>query len=173
MSKCPLALAALLFAGCGAHYPEDPGDPGSTATVGTGDTSASSTSASSPSGSTGTTTAGSSSGSTSGSSSSSGGELGSGSSSGSTGGELGSGSSSGGTTGASYGSDTWSSFAKPFFDANCARCHASTFDSFAYVQTHQAEIRANIESGKMPKNGALSASDRAQILAWFDCGLPQ
>ena len=171
MAKLSLALAALLFAGCGAHYPEDPGDPGSTGAVGTGDTAASSTAAASSSGSSGTTTAGSSSGSTSGSSGSSGGDTGSNSSS--SGGEVGVSSSSGGTTGASYGSDTWSSFAKPFFDANCARCHGSTFDSFTYVQTHQAEIRANIDSGKMPKNGALSASDRAQILAWFDCGLPQ
>lgn len=148
-ARIALLTAAVLLAGCGAEYP----DAGS-GTTGTA--------------SEGTSTSGS--GSSGASSGSSGGDSGSmgGSGSGSSTGSSGSGSSTG-----SYGTDTWSNFAQPFFEAHCTQCHGGEWSSYANVSSQRTSVRQALASGAMPRGTTLSADDRAEIVAWFDCGLPE
>jgi hypothetical protein len=169
--RASLLALALLLAACGAEnlpapagLPELEPAPEATATSGSTSDGASSTSGSTgdelgASGSTGTT--GSS--GTTGSTDSSG-------SSGSTGSD-GSSSGSSGSTGSSGGaySDTWSTYAQGFFAANCEGCHywASSYNA---VASDASTIRTKIAGGDMPKDHSLAGSDKARILAWFDCG---
>ncbi len=58
------------------------------------------------------------------------------------------------------------------FASSCTQCHASTWDSCWTVQANQASIQEAIESGAMPQNGPLAASEKATLLAWLADGAP-
>ena len=66
--------------------------------------------------------------------------------------------------------DTWSNFAKGLFANNCSSCHGKQFSTKAKVKASGA--RAAIKSGRMPRAGALSATDKSRIEKWFSCGAP-
>ena len=136
-------FAALVLGACGAAYPGEPA--GTTgSTAATGPTT-------STGGSSGSAAAGTSGGSSSG----------------------GSGATSG-SSGSTYGSDTWTSYAKPWFNSYCAHCHGQEFAEPTRVTAQASSIRAMITSKSMPPGtNDLSDADRARILAWFTCGMPQ
>lgn len=65
---------------------------------------------------------------------------------------------------------------KPIMDANCAvpDCHAGSespdFRSKANIITHAANIKKLTQSGEMPKEGTLTAEQKALIACWVDEG---
>jgi hypothetical protein len=67
----------------------------------------------------------------------------------------------------------------PLIQANCAisGCHAAgsmngpgALTSYASVKNSVALIRPAVVSGKMPKNGSLSAEQKNTIVCWIDAG---
>jgi hypothetical protein len=68
--------------------------------------------------------------------------------------------------------DTWTNYAAATMGANCGSCHGWAGSRTAVVQD-AIGIRARIASGAMPPRGGLSQTDRARLLGWIDCGLPQ
>ncbi len=86
------------------------------------------------------------------------------------GGTGGGGGGGGGST--SCGADTWTNYAKTWFDGNCSGCHSTEFSTYQAVAGAQSRIDSRISSGSMPPGG-LSSSDRQRILSWFSCNMPQ
>jgi hypothetical protein len=76
-------------------------------------------------------------------------------------------------------SDTWSNYADGFFTSNCQTCHSqyptqlTQFTSFQNVQNASSNIQAQIGYEYMPLQHTLTQDERARILNWLDCGLPQ
>lgn len=69
--------------------------------------------------------------------------------------------------------DTWGSWAQGFFGNNCTMCHTA-FTSYVNVSNDRSNIQTRISNNTMPAGGgSLTASDKARILQWISCGLPQ
>lgn len=65
---------------------------------------------------------------------------------------------------------------KPIIDAKCTttECHGGSQDpsltSLANIRTHAAKIKTLTQSGDMPREGSLSAEEKALIACWVDEG---
>lgn len=85
--------------------------------------------------------------------------------------------------------DDWESFAQPFFETYCLRCHHSSlpagemrqfapvdlnFDDPAVIRDNGARIRRAVgEFEFMPPNNPLPTDDeRDRLVAWIDAGMP-
>ena len=68
--------------------------------------------------------------------------------------------------------DTFSGWPSQFFANQCARCHGRQFARHRDVQRRARTIAAYIRAGSMPPGGGLSATERARILTYLDCGAP-
>ena len=70
--------------------------------------------------------------------------------------------------------DTWTDYGSAFITTNCRSCHQHTsqFSTQASVQASAQQLSSEISSGKMPEGIALSATERARVLAWLSCGAP-
>jgi hypothetical protein len=81
------------------------------------------------------------------------------------------GSSTGGLGSASC-TDSWSGYGATFFASRCASCHhhAGQFTTAASVRS--ALVEADISNGSMPQGAALSAAEKARVLAYLGCGAP-
>jgi len=120
-----------------------------------------------------------------------GGSIGGGGTAGS-GGSSGSGGTDGGGSGGTGGTGfdeplcnaqpTWDDFAHPFVEAHCLRCHSVSrrgfarggapigvdFDTEADLARHEAAVRLQVRSGRMPPDGPeLEPCLRAQLEAYF------
>ena len=64
----------------------------------------------------------------------------------------------------------------PIIQANCAviGCHNGTqspdFRSIANIRSNAQKIKAETQSGRMPKEGSITASEKARIACWVDEG---
>ncbi len=79
------------------------------------------------------------------------------------------------------GTQSFSADVNPIIQANCTSsgCHdATSSNGPGALMTYQrifdarALIRSAVNSGTMPKNGSLSAAQRAAIICWIDSGAP-
>jgi hypothetical protein len=86
------------------------------------------------------------------------------------------------------GSDTWASFAKPFFASYCTRCHSSTltgparnnapdgydWDVEATVIKYAPLIRdaVGVSNFMPPDMPQPSCDDRRRLVRWIDAGTP-
>lgn len=92
----------------------------------------------------------------------------------SAGGGGGSGGGAGGGGGSvSCGADTWTNYAKTWFEGNCAGCHSTEFGTYAAVKGSHVPISSRISSGNMPPGGGLSDGEKQRISDWFSCDMPQ
>jgi hypothetical protein len=77
-----------------------------------------------------------------------------------------------GITGVNYVNDI-----RPLFIQECenAGCHPANGDWFTYAtaKANAATIKALTQSGAMPKNGTLDATQKAMIACWVDDGAPE
>jgi hypothetical protein len=69
----------------------------------------------------------------------------------------------------------------PVIQASCALsgCHATGSNngpgpllSYTQISNAKSNIRSEVSSGEMPKNGSLTASQKAAIICWIDNGAP-
>jgi hypothetical protein len=67
---------------------------------------------------------------------------------------------------------TWTNFGAQFFATNCASCHAYT-SNYNEVVKRAAEVKAEIESGDMPKGSKLDEATKTKVLSFIACGLPK
>ena len=58
---------------------------------------------------------------------------------------------------------------KAIFQANCVSCHAS-YGAYAGVSANKNNIREEVATGRMPKNGSLTDDQKNAILCWIDAG---
>jgi hypothetical protein len=72
----------------------------------------------------------------------------------------------------SCGADTWTSYAKTWFEGNCAGCHYTEFSTYQAVSSSHPAIVSRVSSGNMPPGG-LSSAEKQRILDWFSCNMPQ
>ena len=70
--------------------------------------------------------------------------------------------------------DTYSDFGSGFLATNCRSCHqhSSQFGTQTSVQLSANQLSSEINSGRMPQGIAITAADRARVLAWLACGAP-
>ncbi|MBS2025564.1 MAG: hypothetical protein JST92_24460, partial [Deltaproteobacteria bacterium] len=90
--------------------------------------------------------------------------------------DAGTGGTDAGTGGTDAGSactpDTWTNYASAAFSTNCKSCH-SWATKYTSVKSRQSSCQTDISTGAMPKNHALSSSDKSRLVKWLSCGLPQ
>ncbi|APR83398.1 Hypothetical protein A7982_08747 [Minicystis rosea] len=64
----------------------------------------------------------------------------------------------------------------------CVTCHVAggqeadkPFDTYAGIEAHSSEAQEEVESGKMPPQGATAIPDaaRKKLVAWLACGAPE
>ena len=65
---------------------------------------------------------------------------------------------------------------------NCAfsvGCHAAgstnsggPLTNYSQIFNRRSNIRAAVQAGTMPQGATLSASDKADLISWIDCGAP-
>lgn len=64
----------------------------------------------------------------------------------------------------------------------CATCHVAggqqsdkPFDTYAGIEAHNTEAQEEVESGKMPPQGATPLPDgaRKKLIDWLSCGAPE
>src|SRR5215204_206581 len=76
---------------------------------------------------------------------------------------------------------SFSADVNPVIQASCASagCHGSASNNgpgalltYSQVFNARSAIRSAVSSGRMPKNGSLSASQKTAILCWIDNGSP-
>ena len=69
----------------------------------------------------------------------------------------------------------------PVIQASCATsgCHGAGSNNgpgalvtYSQVFNARSAIRASVSSGRMPKNGSLTTSEKAKIICWIDNGSP-
>jgi hypothetical protein len=67
----------------------------------------------------------------------------------------------------------------PLIATSCAKagCHATgssngpgALTTYAQISGNKAAIRAAVSDGRMPKDGTLSATQKATIICWIDAG---
>lgn len=85
----------------------------------------------------------------------------------------GAGGGGGGGGSVSCGADTWTNYAKTWFEGNCAGCHSTEFGTYAAVKGSHVPISSRISSGNMPPGGGLSDGEKQRISGWFSCDMPQ
>lgn len=68
--------------------------------------------------------------------------------------------------------DTWSSYGSAFFAASCKRCHPAQYQTQASVKSSLSRVTSEISRGSMPEGVALSATEKARVLAYLRCGAP-
>ncbi|MDQ6757506.1 MAG: hypothetical protein M3004_11285 [Bacteroidota bacterium] len=71
---------------------------------------------------------------------------------------------------------------QPIINANCANssnCHGAgssntggPLTDYAKIFAKSSTIKIQVESGSMPKNGSLSATDKNKIICWINSGAP-
>jgi hypothetical protein len=64
----------------------------------------------------------------------------------------------------------WLALAKPLVDANCLACHGD-YTSPAAMRRY-TRMKRLVENGDMPPSRALPAGEKAWLVRWLDCGLP-
>jgi hypothetical protein len=69
----------------------------------------------------------------------------------------------------------------PVIQASCASsgCHGAGSNngpgallSYSQIFNARSSIRSAVSSGRMPKNGSLTAAEKAKIICWIDSGSP-
>ena len=69
----------------------------------------------------------------------------------------------------------------PVIQASCATsgCHGAGSNSgpgalvtYSQIFNARSAIRSAVSSGRMPKNGSLTTSEKAKIICWIDSGAP-
>lgn len=70
--------------------------------------------------------------------------------------------------------DTWGNFVEAMANTQCNSCHTYShgysYSSFKFVP----KVHLYIQNSAMPRSPqALTSDERARILKWFDCGLPE
>lgn len=82
------------------------------------------------------------------------------------------------------GVDTYNSFIKPLFSANCIACHDATpvgndlsLNTYAGVKAEQSHVIEHAVENKEPSMpylmDPLPAAQRDRIRAWYECGAPE
>lgn len=66
----------------------------------------------------------------------------------------------------------WQTGISKTFEKSCTGCH-SAFQDHTVVLSSIKGIEASIQSGYMPPDNSLSASDKDKILKWVSCGGPK
>lgn len=67
--------------------------------------------------------------------------------------------------------DTWNGYGQSFFSGSCVSCHQA-YSSHQTVQSASSQLASTISSGKMPKNSALTSSEKSRAIIYLRCGAP-
>jgi hypothetical protein len=66
---------------------------------------------------------------------------------------------------------SYSTDVAPLMTSSCVGCHGN-YSSYSGVNSDKSNIRSNIVSGSMPKNGTFTDAQKNAVVCWIDNGAP-